>query len=137
MLFGMIASLLAIGMNHGPMATLLRGLTAGAGGLLGWAIFEGSIDLGDPLLWAVATTGGFGVGLLELRGDKVRARRKAKVLATGIEPQPSLSPELPAVLQPGDPAATRGLIDEWRARRAPQAAGAEPEPVYLDRGTSA
>ncbi|HEU0301887.1 MAG TPA: helix-turn-helix transcriptional regulator [Longimicrobium sp.] len=135
MLFGLITLLLAMGalarVTRRPMAAPLRWLAAGAGGLLGWVVYQGSIDLGDPRLWVAGGTVGFGVALIELMADRARAR-EAKALAAGIKPEP-----LPPGIFGVDPAAIRGLMDEWRAHHAAPAGRREPEPGVLDRGAPA
>lgn len=131
-MFGLTALLLAkdalARATRGPMAAALRWLAAGAGGLLGWTVYQGSIDLGDPRLWAAGGIVGFGLALADLSGNRARSRR-AKALAAGIEREP-----LPPGLFEVDPAAIRGLMDEWRAHRAAPGAYREPEPMVLGAG---
>jgi transcriptional regulator with XRE-family HTH domain len=143
MVFGMAAYLLASvaldRLTRRPIASLLNGLAAGAGGLLGWALFDSRIDLGDPRQWAVAMTVGLGLGLLEFRTMRAYARRYARALealAPGTEPRSLLSPELDARWQDRE-AAIRDLIDERRAHHAAPLAGGDAEPGVLERGTPA
>jgi transcriptional regulator with XRE-family HTH domain len=131
-LFGFIACFVATftlsRVTRRPIAALLNGLAAGIGGLLGWAVGDASVDLGDPLPWAVALAVGLGVGLLMLWGERAARRSEAKALAAGIEPEPLL-PELAVLMQCRDPAVIRALADEWRARHVLPPGAAGPEPV--------
>lgn len=79
---------------------LLAGLALGAGGLLGWALLDPLIDLGNPRHWAAAMAVGCGIKLVQWVADRLLPRRKAKALTAGTAPQPALSPP------PPDPAAS-------------------------------
>jgi transcriptional regulator with XRE-family HTH domain len=132
LLFGCIAWLMATitlsRVPHRRITALLSGLVAGIGGLLGWAVGDASVDLGDPRGWAVALAVGLGIGLLQLWDERRTRRGEMKARAAGVEPEP-LPPELAVLVQCRDPAVIRALLDEWRARHALPPGGAAPEPV--------
>jgi transcriptional regulator with XRE-family HTH domain len=130
-LFALIAWFSALIVLHRrtrePITTLLSGLAAGVGGLLGWAVGDPSLDLGDPRWWAVALAAGAVFGLLSLWQIRTVPGREAKAPAVDMEGEAFLR-ELDAVLPPRDPAVIRSLMDEWRAHHALGFGGAGPEP---------
>jgi transcriptional regulator with XRE-family HTH domain len=85
---------------------LLEGFALGVGGMLGWALVDPLIDLGNPRHWAATMTAGCGVRLVQWMVDRLvdrhRARRKAKALTARSASGPALSPpppDLAATLQ--------------------------------------
>jgi hypothetical protein len=130
-------SVLVVRVTRRPVGALVPGLAAGVGGLLGWAMLDTGVHLGDPGPWAGAMAVGFAISLVGFRAAKAQNAREAQALAAGLPPRPLLSsPELSAAIQRGDPAAVFMMAGEWRAHYAQPPAGSEPESSALDRGTS-
>ncbi|HEX2080998.1 MAG TPA: helix-turn-helix transcriptional regulator, partial [Longimicrobium sp.] len=86
------ASAVVSRVTPGPIGALPEGLAAGAGALLGWALLDASVGLGDPWAWAVAAVIGLVFGEVSFRGAKVGAAREAQRLVAGGTSGPSLPP---------------------------------------------
>lgn len=111
-----------------PAAALLPGLAAGIAGLLGWAMMDAAIDLGNPLPWAVAAALGLAFGFLGVRGGMAHAARQAA--APGAEPAPLPAPfvEWTEALERGEPVRLRDMIEVVRLSRGESPSRTEPGP---------